>query len=665
MPRTNHIGANVQNTQKTEIDKENAATQPNETELRYAYPELTPGRALINVKTGELIEFQHRMPGFTDTVEGRLSKREEDFNEEYRTPKGQDWGGIIEHSFISFNVRACPRPNNNGEIHVPTDRPSEADIVDVSPETFEDLHLFKDNGRAEPLLLVERPEVTYNEIVTGETYTIKGWFDPTEDTEKARLKATEDIATAHPEIIDAEYTTYTERELSFADTAVRWNDGATALRVDAYTDENNFAFERQSGTTEFTIRHVNTGDGVYLILESPFEAKDTITGSSLDVTWNPGRIEEWGCDPTVENLKTALSEFSDSEWTVCIDSSVVEAFSEDRTRVDVSEEESASLEEIFDFTFTKTTSVKSMIEVPGAGVTFDPAEFSPEAIVELTRDDSGSTEFTVDERQSAGENHIVIDFKEGNSSADAEKLCVDCPDESEAKSLAKSPDWKEAQYNYIISTDRWEMNQCAADTVLSAFLDAGRTVTSTVDSLISMGERVEVEEMETVEASEEPSTVESYSASDAESSDIELNEESTCSCQDVFGASDVNEKRLTLLNIDLTVADADDSENRSISIGDCRIPQIPEQLSDEWHSNTDGMATDEYEWFHPETSARIHVEVTSDAEEVSKSMWGEEYVIYVKTPKSDEEECIGNVATEKQAALTVISHLKGYSMAFN
>lgn len=645
MPRTNQIGVNVQNRSKTETDKNNISPRPNETEKAFAYPELEPGRALINLATGDIIEFQHRINGFTDTVEGRLTSGEEYYNKEYGTREGQDWGGIIEDAFLSFTVRQCPEPNEHGEIHIPLDTPDESDVIDMTPSTFEQRYLF-DGHRAQPLLIVERPEASYEEVMAGDTYSIVGWYDPSENTESDRIKPVETISHQHPEIVGVEYTTTTKRSLPRLDVSVDWKKATTGMAVTKTSD--GYSGEAVSELTDFSIDvAVDGGQRMYFV-DAPFDARETINGNKTNPSWD-GRRKVHKIDAGNVTLETLVEHYTSDGWEVSVSGDAIDFSGKTTISVTPASEETAEISDIFAFAFSEDVSVGSQLRVPGSEATVDTEYVGDAEFIEVRKEDGVDSVTVVSE---PNESHFegVVDEENG-------KIGFKCSEDD--SSLPKRQSWKETRYNYDIKQKRWTMNTCAVEQIIDIFMSEGKAVTMRSDAVERFGEEVETTESRSVD-------VDSVAASNIESHSIEsfelevTDEENTPSCRDVHGVSSVNHETLTLLNLELSVGEQNSSINRNVDIGASDIAQLPNGIRDQWLSNTDVEETGTYEWFHPETSARIRVEPVNN-----EDTWGEEYAVLAMSPKGTSMEKITTVADERDAVLTVITHMKGYAKAFN
>lgn len=639
--RANEIGADVFSPEETELDKNNLGVTPEEVEHRYSYPELSPGRAVLDVETGALYEIMHRVSGFTDTVEGRQSESEEYFNWKYDNPEGQDWGGIIQHHYVSFAKQQCPEPNEHGEIQAPINRPSENEITDIRPAAFETLALFEDNGQSKPLLLLERPEVTYEEVMPGDTYDILGWYDPSETDEDDRVKPVENIAHGHPEIAGVDYEMQTSMVIPDLGIHIPWNDvsGTTCVQI-ASSDQADFAVATTNRTRDFHVYKGMASGESRFIIDSPFDAKEDVKALT-DARWAPelaGGDGRWATPATSDLLVEMIQSLTNDGWTFTIAADVVSEHAETDVTVNPEEEVTVSLAELFDYTFTEEIEVGTALTVPGVDAEINAD--SPDSIVEIRPD---GDKVTVSDIEESGANHV--------KALNGEKINFDCPEGNAG--IVKSLDWKQARYEPNNEHGFWKLNASEAGNLIQAFIDNDLTVTAPVSILAELGEEETVTEEQRVEVDADAVTgIDSYTNARDDANDalaVEANTESTATCEQIHGTAPSDPDRLTLMALDLSIADTSSQAGMTVDLGGADLAELPESVKDEWRpaaDDEDGV----YEWYHPHTSARITVEETEG--------WGTEYDISVKEANESESEHIITLADERMVVLTVITHLK-------
>lgn len=636
--RTNEIGADVYARTETELDKNNLGIEQNETEKNRAFPELEPGRALINAATGELIEFHHQMMGFVDTVEGRLAGYEEYINKEYGTPKGQDWGGIIEHFFVSMTRRPCPTPNQHGEIHVPMQRPAEDEIVDVKPEQFKNSVLFADDGRANPLLLVERPKATYGEITAGDTFEVKGWYDPREVAGE-RVKPVSEMGAQHPEISGVDYETETE-QLFVSDSVsvtVPWDSQSESAAVRFTSDDTgSIRVETNTNRSDVHIECDTIGSvGKQLLIDAPYEMKHLLDGLSCGAKWS-GPHRMYHTDMTGDAFAELLTVFARDESELTMDAEVVDAMCETVIDVVPGEDATVSVADVLDFTFTVQNEVGTCTSIPGVPASIDVSNADASDVVTVSPGDSITASVT----DSSAENHVI--------SVSNDVFEFDCPKRN--GSIVKSLPWKEARYDFNQGAETWDIKSEFVGETIALFVEEDEPVSLTVAALRVAGDDETVIETEEIEVDSDSIVgMDEYETTSGESNTgMELSSESAASVNDVFGVMSVSED-ISLLNLELTTT-SEHSASMALDIGDSELDEVPSSVVEAWNTTSDPEAIDTYEWYNPRTSARIRV--------VEVDGWGSEFDVYVETPNGDELENVCRVASEKKATLEVIKFLK-------
>lgn len=638
MIRGNQIGADVYNTSETELDKNNLSTQKSETERRVAFPELSPGRALIDVETGTLYEFMDRPVGMINTVEGRQSESEEYLNWKYRTPEGQDWGGIIQHHYISYTERACPELNHHEEIQMPLTRPDDSDITTIAPPTFSNSVLF-DEEVPRPLLLIERPEVTYEEVMPGDTYKVIGWYDPSESDPSQRTKPTSDIVSMHPEIVGVDSTMSSSRGFDQLDMSTSWDsvDDTDVAIVTASTegDSSTFTMRTHSDKTEFHVDLGQSGGDVRFLIQSPYEAKETIKSLSAGAQWD-SEATQWTVESSPETLDEMIRSFTTAGWELSLSHRVVETFGDSSVDIlPVEETVSATDSEVFEYIFTETVSVEGQSVLPRTE-TVVPVTTIDTEFVEISPTDSA---LDVTEATQPSPNHI------SNVDSESERVRFDCPREN--ATVVKSLNWSEAKYNWIGDDSQWELNESAVESLIEAFCNSGESITLSLTGVRQIGEQTTVTETRSIS----PDTpveaeIESYSPSFGDSPTFST--ELSANPSDLFGVSPQHPERLALMWIDMKIADEQATGGLSVELGDDPVPELSPSIAEPWQ--TSSVEDDEYGWYLADTGARIHV-TTVDG-------FGVEYELHVKTDHSSESERIVTLADERTLALAIITQMK-------
>lgn len=353
--RNNEIGVDVHRTTETENSKgDTFEVGINETQHEFEYPNLRPGRALLALDTGELVEFHHPELGVTDASEGRRSSIEEYYDWKYNNQKGQDWGGIIQKYQVTFVRRDAPVPNDHFEIPAATDRPASHELTSAKPETFKRTILF-DGDQPRPLLLLERPAVSYDEAAAGETYTCLGWFDQLESDAGERVKHHSEISSKHPAIVGGDAAINHDYELENLDIAVAAGSVESA---------NNFAFSQTENDYDVEVVgergeiHATLGTAfgdTRFIIDAPYDANEYIKQLGGQPRWNPDH-NAWAVIATNETLQDMIATLSATRWNLTVDSLVVEKIANRTVTVDVEDVDEASFADIEAFAFDDTAS---------------------------------------------------------------------------------------------------------------------------------------------------------------------------------------------------------------------------------------------------------------------------------------------------------------------
>lgn len=633
--RANEIGADVYSTSETDLDKHNLGTRSNELEHEFDYPELAPGRALLDVENGDLYEIMHRIPGVTDTVEGRQSEYEERMNWKYRTPEGQSWGGIIQHFHISYAKRQCPTPNTHGEIQMPLTRPDENSITDIAPPAFEDSVLFDDDDTSRPFLLLERPEVTYEEAMPGDSYNILGWYDPAENDPSDRVNAMETIAHRFPDIAGVDYTTNISKALPDLGIDIEWDDMDENAAVELSRDSEGFVIDTNTSPGEFHISAGHAFGEQRFLIDSPFDAKELIK----DLTSNPRWASEqtlWAVEKTRDSLVEMVRDFTAAGWVITIDGAILGDMADTNVTVNPEKEVDVSATEIFNYTFTELVEVGTGVSLPGIDVEMDMSSIDSD-LVRFNVADDGTV--SVSDADTPADSHAVTLTDETFGFA--------C--EKENAGLVKSLNWKDARYEF--NGTHWTVNTDSAVDLLAAFINNGQTVTAPVEIITALGDEAPITEDRHVTIDEDAAThLDTYGGPEqhVDANDVtSLSDTSETDMHTIHGESVSNTSTLSLMTLDMKLADTDNG--MSVDLAGSDLPGMPASVVDAWQPSADSEDI-AYGWYNPETGARIIVEESEG--------WGTEYDVFAATPDDREPEHIVTVADERTAALTAITHLK-------
>lgn len=290
----------------------------NETEIRTAFPNLRPGRALVNLNTGEMYEFQHPTTHVT-LGEREMTEFEERYERKYGDgPQGQDYGNEIHRRWVAFRKVDCPVPNEHSELPVETSAPRRDEVVQKTPKAFYENDLVEEvqtgwkkvrttervtdewewamdemteeevrqsdehtlhgemyekktkpvtviepetETRPVPFVIVERPEVSYSEVSENDTWEVIGWYWPYTGDKAERVRPLHEIVEQFPDI---EVDLGGEAEQQSADTA----------EVEEPTVEVKTDYD---GTADAEIQAVQADD-------------ETMTLARLDATLAAGRL---------------------------------------------------------------------------------------------------------------------------------------------------------------------------------------------------------------------------------------------------------------------------------------------------------------------------------------------------------------------------------------
>lgn len=652
--RTHEIGVDRYSPEKTELDKNDLGTSPNETIRQHKYPELYPGRALVDLSSGTLLEIMHRTHGVTDTVGGTKNSLQEYWDWQEGEQTGQTWGGIFQSFHIAYVKRPVPTPNPHAEIPAPTKRPPERNIQDLRPERFCS-EILLDGDRPRPFLLLERPQASYEEVMPGETYDVVGWYWPVADEPDARVRDVANMADQFPEIAGVEGTEVTVLTLPGLDFEFEYDADTDDDFVFEFSPDSTASgsqagaasidFTTRSTTTDF---HVRNAAGGYLAIESPYEAKEDIKGLSRETNWDSTE-SVWKVSQSTGALAELIREFTASGWTFTVDGSVLTAHADSHVETRASESVTVTLRDVLTYAFEvpETTTEAGSVALDGTDHRVQVADQSAsllELVPPASDQDALGKGTAVD---TPGTTHVT-------DVTDSE-VRLTCP--RNHNELVKALNFQRAQYEFDYDQEEWVVNRQSGGALLTKFLQSGETLTITWENLAALGEvhteepastQVEDPDRTSLEGDTDlfPHTESSYS--DQPTLEFE------CGGSEGDGSDGLTsvleyptDESLSLFAIDCTLY-AHSQENRpSLSAVDKELDCVPQSVATTWHP-MDATEMD-YQWRHPETGEWVGVKEVPG--------WGTEFAVYVNDADGPEEHVV-TLANEQMAAHTAIVHLK-------
>lgn len=296
-------------------------------DMNVPFPNLKPGRALVNLESNELIEMYHSMMGNWKTSGGTLS-----FLEERRLDDkvGTEWGGIMQEEYVGHRITECPASNRHGEVPVPTERPEKSEIVERSPEEFRENVLQMDEKV--PFMLLERPSVDYAEIDTGETYEVIGSYFPNERDPEERVREPGAIQEAFDgleiEIGRTEVEGHPVVELPAFNVSLSWEDvtEGAVIRLEESDGQVEAVVADEEATMHLFDYHTDAYHTDRVHIDSPKSAKEDIKDLDWEhahPNWDTefGEYGAWRFD--AEAFEHAVSHFLECEYTVSVSPDVI------------------------------------------------------------------------------------------------------------------------------------------------------------------------------------------------------------------------------------------------------------------------------------------------------------------------------------------------------
>lgn len=650
-PNANEIGVNTHHTTNTELDKDNMEVAKQEEEIHYEYPNLRPARALLNLATGDLIEIMHRPSGATNTVEGLKTEKDEWFDETYRTKQGQDWGGIIQHHYIEFSRRNCPEPNAHNEIPAPTTRPDDSDRTDVSPDEFSSQELFDTEFAPYPLLLLERPEVSYDETIPGDTYDILGWYDPMQNNAENRVRPLTAITDTFPEITDASYTKTDQYCIPELNAGLPADTLENTSNIQITTENDNITLD---GADTSNAHHIDIGtafDEDRFLINSPYETKNTIKDFSGQPRWTPDS-ECWAVRKSIDTFTEIITALVEEAGAITITDDVLLEFAVPDIDVTIEEDiNGVTTSDILEYAFVDEVPISSHLSLPDLPDIAHPQEIDSTYV---KFDATGSVTGTSVEYSNSPSTATINQHGSGS-------ILVDCS-ESEAQCV-KSLDWDDARYEWNNSHGAWIINESATFELINEFLSNYYDIAVDVDILGKHGtEQEEIEKRtrdvdssniiaETI-SDDNPLVTPSSVASDTNTYD----EQKTARA--IHGFVPNNPSTLTLSALDIALGE-NITGHASIHTDDSQIPELRPSVKEQWQPALE-VEDDVYEWYHPQSGARVTVEMQHGADAV-ESFGAVDYALKIKDPETYSPEHVVTVQDEQAATMAVISHLTALS----
>lgn len=625
---------------ETKPDKNNLDTQPDETEKNVEFPELEPGRAILNVATGAFHEMLHRIDGPTMLYEEKKTDYEESMAYKYDRVEGCDWGGVIEQYFISFVERTAARPNQHMEMMVPLKRPSDSEVTNLSPPQFQKSILTDENGYTAPLLIFERPQVAYEELAPGDSYELLGWYDPSEDASN-RIKDESELTHKFPNLTNADYTSEMHHSIDVLNTSMTGELSPTDfISLEATEADSGYTGSATKTASKGDV-HITTGmhygDRRYFI-DSPFDAKDIIkfASKSADTRWN-NDAGEWTAVLRDEVLAELVSSLSD-EFSVTLDTNAFKhVATSERKRV--SEETiDTSAEDLIEIAFSKTTTTEVQT-IPGINHTISKSFDASDVVILNPNADDNTASTSIS--HTPAENHFA--------SINGDTTHFDCPQES--ASTLKSLRWSKVGYSWNGEHEHWEVNTDAIPAIIATFIEHGRPISATGSIIKQICETSEI--TEELDDENEPTddisaTLDEYLATPSKNiyeQENTSNKENSSDPKVIQSVTPSEPDRFTLQNIDLTI----NGTNSALTVdGFETLGEIPEELTHQWTSANSDDAT--YAWVNPKTDSRVEIREVDG--------WGTEYGIYTGDSDMDTEEHVVTLADESMIGMTALTHMK-------
>lgn len=636
--RASEIGADTFSRYNYEADKNNLSTKPNETEHRHTYPELEPGRALLDLQSQTLFEVMHHVQGHTEAVEGNKTSFEERLDWKYGTPKGQDWGGIIQHFFISFAKRQSPMPNHHGEVPVPIERPDENAITDMAPDRFTDVVLSDEGNRPRPLLLLERPATTYEEVIPGDTYDVIGWYWPAGDTSEDRIRPAENIAHRFPEIAGIDGTESTTLTIDGLGLELDWDsmDDSNLAAFDAHPSKTEPEIIENQYEADIVLDATGGNSDREILIFNDYDANDDVMDVSTYLTWDDGH-GAFTADGTVDALDEMFARYT-GDYTVSLTHDALAAFGSLTTEVIPEEIVEVSREDILEYGFTESVEIDGYISLPNADIDdLDIGSLDDDAFVAIETDDDGNIQ--ISEADSPADTHVSL--------VDADTLAADIPKKD--KSLIKSLNWNDHRYGWDGDVSAWTLNTSGLGPLVEAYTESDTPLTVERDALDAVGNAGTRTENQPIAIDQDAATfIDSYDFKPFEEV-FDYGPLSGDDDNDSFVAGlAVTDANLSLMTLDLTISDTSAGQDgMRVSIGD-DLKSVPDTVKRTWEpAITDD--DDAYAWHKPESGARVEITPVEG--------WGTEYALNVTHSADTEPEHVVTLADERMAAQQAIVHM--------
>lgn len=591
------LGTTVYNTTNTEVDRRNTTTGKQEQTRHDPFKQLVPGTALLNLRSGTVIEFLPPKLGSVMTTEGLFTDSEEYQHWKYGNKKGQNWGGIQEHFYVTYTKRTPTGINDHHEITVPTDQPAPDEITHVKPDTFESQVLSSD-GEPIPFLLLERSEINYHET-NIDTYQINGYYDTTASSDN-RVSPITAVVDHHPELFDIDHNkTIYKKAL----------DGRVPQ---SKLDKHNFVIigdnhrtTQSSDTAEVTITIRTAFQKQSILIDSPFDAKETIKDLPYNTRWD-NDSKQWAVvgQTGEEQLLDVITALDD--WEIALSTRVFDAISE--TEIETTLNEPVPDNPLDELHTEIEQTIPTQVQVTPET---EPINIDSHELLAITTGDTT----TVEPATSTGEVHI--------DQADTETATVVC--NREHASIIKQLDWETADYKWHQENQHWTLNIESTTDLIQLFIN------NNVDLTISTEIASQIE----VDNSESENTDDSTT-------------QSSSSDQHSYPTQNDTYTTTTLDGIAMILESTNTSPNFGVDLGQLVTDDLSDRIIAQWTvSEEDTTIT----FYNTRTTEEIHVETTSN--------WGDEYKITIED--SQTTTTLGPFASEETTVTTVLEHINAMS----
>jgi len=609
-------------TNKHNPDKYNLNAIQHERIKTIEFPALQPGQALVNLSTGELVEIFHPVQGGTELSQEELIAWHENdsYDEDDGDEQGRDFGGVIEHYHMNVRIMEAPSPNKHGEIPVTTERPEGDELTELKPEKFTEFVLMSNDSQPDPFLLLDRPEVTYEEASPYETYTVEGWYDPSEGA-GARVKDPSDIASAFPDLTDAEYT---EAELyTFFNTDENLpNDVVTeASFVGFSADDNTLATMDAKGDVHIT-EGMRYGQS-HVEVECSQSESDDIKSNAFKAYWDG---ESWGINLSKEQLSkreivgTLINTFAGEDVSVSLSETIAHEF--------------GSVTKAVTFEDGSQPAVDSNQLIHRTLGNKDSLQISiPEHNLCSTVGDTDALYIEIDASSTLGIKKRNTTLTSTITEIQSDTIIVDCP--SKHAEIVKSVDHEKADYDFDWDSKTWTVDIEAVPDLINAYIEQETRLAITTENIARLPVATQVSNKPDLDLPEQAHYQNDIFAWTTRSDSASLKTPDTCGLE------------LTLDVIDTRIQKG---------IGSYSDSRIPACVAHNWIKSEPEEERHLVNWYEAETGSRVIVEEVEG--------WGTEYRLLMKDgDKHESAEPVVTLADERLVARTALDHLRALTHA--